>query len=254
MFNSGCFAWFALLSVLITADAAAGQAGGRGLASLPVFLRDARCPEALKDLLSGWKASDDWSVRPGDIDGGKAHMAPTDAVGTWVRISIYPDHSVEATRFTPKQTDLVTWKRADCRASAKIVPRKPVTGSRWYTDSRLAADLAAAKQGALIYLWTPQMPLSVRGLTEASRIAARMKLAFIPVLDGSFPQSELSSLKADRQLSRPYRIDATIELGARQMRLHFPSTLVYSRGRFSPVYPGYWDDPLSYERFIKDYL
>jgi hypothetical protein len=214
------------------------------------------CAAQTKDLLESWKTRSDWTVAPGDIDGGKSFMSPTDKVGVWIGVSAYPDGSVQCVRYSSDLTIQVSWKKADCtpQETAAHHTHPKVAHAQYFTDADLEKAISGDSQ-ALIYVWSPHMPLSVKGFPEAQGVAKKLGIKFIPVLD---PEADAKTVTATiKKHSLPAnaaRREDSVELAARQVNLHFPSTLVVSHGKFSRLYPGHWVSLNVYENFIKENL
>lgn len=106
------------------------------------------------------------------------------------------------------------------------------------------ADLQVLKKSAgesIVYLWSPYMPLSVRGRDEALELGKKLGIAtIIPVLD---PNRRICHEAAGRFADPVFD---SKELAEARALNHFP-TLVYLRhGRIVGQIPGY-DQP---EKFI----
>jgi hypothetical protein len=117
-------------------------------------------------------------------------------------------------------------------------------------DQILKTSLSKKTQG-LIYVWSPHMPLSIRGVREAERIAKEKKLKLIILLD---PYSNLS---AAQQISRKEKFPETYlarlesrKLLRKEMTVHFPSLIVFNKGGLAGEMRGGYDNP----QRLADYL
>lgn len=129
----------------------------------------------------------------------------------------------------------------------------PTTGPR-FTDADLEAAIGAHAPGVAVYAWSPHMPLSVDGLREVEAAARLAGFGFEPVLivpgDTSFARAEVERVGAPPTALR--RI-ASIELLARELQVHAPALLLFSRDRVSPVMPGYRNAE-GYSRFLEAFV
>jgi hypothetical protein len=186
------------------------------------------------------------------MDGGKVFAAPTSKVGTWVHLSFYPNHSVEALRVSNESSIWVTWNPDTCVPSIKPTLNPSDSQSANVIRDSDLQKIADEKGSALIYEWSPNMTLSVRGFPEAQELAKKLGIGFVPVLDPNADTvfaKETASKNAIPEAA--LRRDGTLELAMRGMHLHFPTSIVISKGVVSPLYPGYWVDLPAYERFIR---
>lgn len=107
-------------------------------------------------------------------------------------------------------------------------------------------------RAGIIYAWSPHMPLSVKGLTEAAAVAAALRLEFIPALD---PDADPGLVQRLIEAGTVRTADtsrgvagALLEQG---LLLHFPSLLVFDEGRLhGPSWPGY-HRPLVLEHYLR---
>lgn len=135
------------------------------------------------------------------------------------------------------------------------VPATPVAEEWVFTDHDLETLLASSRAGGLIYIWSPHMPYSVKGLREIRAVGERLDLTVTPLLD---PQADaaLSASVVDEE-ALPFtalRYLKSTKLFERGATLHFPTLLVFSHGRVSQqMLPGY-TSPAVYEAFIKNQL
>lgn len=220
------------------------------------LLKDARCSSQAAELIKGWGASEEWIRSPGDLDKGKVFSSPTSRVGTWVQLAFYPNGSVEVRRVSNQATILAGWKAQDCtpwlNPSASSNTESSVDARFRDNDLQKIVD---DKGSALIYEWSPHMTLSVRGFAGAQKLAQKLNVTFVPVLD---PAADIDAAKkaaaANSIPETALRRDATLELAMRGMHIHYPTSIVVSRGHISKLYPGLWVSLDAYEKFVKGNL
>jgi hypothetical protein len=212
------------------------------------------CGTRAKDLIQGWKSASEWTRVPGAVDGSKTFTSPTDKIGTWVELSAHSDHSLECRNISPERTITVIWKGQDC---TPLLKTDPIKGANLKGPHLTDQDLATRVEGksGIVYEWSPHMPLSVIGYKQAQAVAQKLHISFLPVLD---PQADekaaLKAVKANGFPKEAMTRDASLELFERNMHLHYPSTLVFSKGKFGKLYPGHWKSEEIYEKMIQEQL
>lgn len=117
-------------------------------------------------------------------------------------------------------------------------------------DHLLKASLSKKTQG-MIYVWSPHMPLSIRGVKEAENIAKTKKLKLIILLD------PYSNLNAAQQISKKEKFPPSYlvrlesrKLLRKEMTVHFPSLIVFNKGGLAGEMRGGYDNP----QRLADYL
>lgn len=217
------------------------------------FLAGSKCFSSANDLLREWGVLEEWYVRPTNMDGGKSFASPTRETGVWVEAVFYPNKSVELIRQSPDAALQATWTGDRCEPKARPFPRGPVMGDSFFTDQDLAA-IRKSGQAAVVYTWSPHMPLSVGALKQLQEIAAKLKVTFVPVLDPNADKEAVeAAVKENDFSSEAKRRARSIEMAYRGVHLHYPSTLVIStKGDISGLYPGVWDTTEAIEKFIKE--
>lgn len=119
-----------------------------------------------------------------------------------------------------------------------------------YTDAELFTDVKKNKWGA-IYVWTPYMPLSAKGLKNIKRAVASKGGTLKVLLDPKASKEE-----ARKWIAKGYATESdlnyasSVELLSRDLRLHFPVVYLYKNGFISNrSYIGYKEAPM-YEAWI----
>lgn len=188
------------------------------------------CTQPVTQLLSNWKSSDQWIGSPPRMDGGRPFRTPTQKIGVWIQLTFFPNQTVEASRITANTSTRVHWRQADCTPHLETQKRRPssVTSISEFSDQTLAAVLKNHPKG-LIYAWSPHMPLSWRGYSEAKAMAAKLHLEFVPVFDPSAsPSAAKETAKQQHFDSQSLRRITAIELLARGVNQHYPCVIAFS--------------------------
>jgi len=111
---------------------------------------------------------------------------------------------------------------------------------REFNDRDLARLLKNHTRG-VIYLWSPHMPYSVQGASEAQRVAQELAVKSVLLLDPyaepALTDHALKSQRLPASATRRVRASALAKMGATQ---HFPTVILFERGRLdSQMLPGY---------------
>jgi hypothetical protein len=105
----------------------------------------------------------------------------------------------------------------------------------------------------LIYIWSPNMTLSIKGLDEAVKVAKSLHVELIALLA---PQSDAKAAqlivkKEHVPLSSLHHFEAD-SLMRRDMLNHYPSFIVYSKGRLTARARLGYDTPERLAHFIRE--
>ena len=119
---------------------------------------------------------------------------------------------------------------------------------------REVAGLAEGMAGAVVYVWSPHMPLSVDGYSEIDQAARGMGLAFIPVL---FPGSDRDFAMREAQRvgipdSALREMTAAALLGQDAL-VHAPTVVVYDVAGRAAKLPGYRNAE-GYRAFLEGFI
>ena len=158
-------------------------------------------------------------------------------MGVWLERTHVEHGTTELRRVSVHQTDVASFDESGCVRRAFTVHRAFNQDSLRNTFTDIALDsLLHANHRGLIYVWSPRMPLSVKGLAEARAAAQTMGIAFTALAaessDAELRESPVSV--ADQQ-----RFES-LELVYRNATIHYPSVLLYDNGHvIDGVYPGY---------------
>jgi hypothetical protein len=162
--------------------------------------------------------------------------SPTDSVGVWLERWTLDDGRVELRRVSAHET--VVAELGDGCAVRTTTHRRTYDAAATahaFTDEALRATLAAHPRG-MIYVWSPGMPLSVRGLAEAKAVATSLGIAFTAVVADA-REGELEIVRPDPADART--LDA-LELVYRDATVHYPTALFYADGKpLGTAVPGY---------------
>lgn len=161
-----------------------------------------------------------------------------------------------------KRIDLRTEVHYDYDATQNCVPVLSVHAlkestslkGKLFTDFEMqkVIDQSRAETKAhLIYMWSPRMSLSLRGLKEIAGLSKKHGLALTVVADPMADADELKQVVMKNRWPDAYtaKMDSFI-LRQKLATIHFPSLLIVKEGEFAmPVRPGY-DAPERLEKLF----
>jgi hypothetical protein len=123
-----------------------------------------------------------------------------------------------------------------------------------FTDlefSRLVTKNKQDNKVTVIYLWSPSMNLSIKGLEEVTSLSKHLSFELLPLLDPF--AKELAARNVIRKMNWPLSYITKMDSATLQREnglIHFPSVFVLKNGVLSKVRPGY-DNPESFINFYK---
>lgn len=222
--------------------------------------REVKCSQQLFSLLNQWSEKRTWSQHFSRVDSAKVYRSPTSRIGVWIEVGLYPDRKVIASKISSSSFLHVSWDNS-CNPqmgnelrTLSDHPKNLPHGASVMTDRELEKILKQEDKG-IIYAWSPYLPLSLDSAKAARRLSQRLNIAFIPVMDPdadwklAFSRIDHSGLP--RTMAQKIE---SLELIFRQLTLHYPSILVFKKGKFvSSFLPGY-ENSASYEKFIVEHL
>ena len=208
-----------------------------------------KCAEALRATETEWKGTGEWrALSPYPT---QREASPTLTVGVWLERSHSENGTTELRRVSAQQTDVAAFDPGGCLTGTTIVQRSfnPDSAQHAFTDSSLDSLLSTNGRG-LIYVWSPRMPLSVKGMEEARAAATSLGLAFT-ALAAQANEAELRELHVP--LANQRRLES-LELVYRNATIHYPTVVLYNQKRIiDGAYPGY-KNRATYELYAREKL
>jgi hypothetical protein len=192
------------------------------------------CRSAMTSIERRWGGTGEWRrLAPYPV---ARDASPTDSVGVWLERWTLDDGRVELRRVSARET-VVAEIGDGCavRATTRRRTFDAAATANAFTDEALRATLAAHPRG-MIYVWSPGMPLSVRGLAEARGVANSLGIAFTAVV----ADARAGELDVVRPAPADARTLDALELVYRDATVHYPTALFYADGRpLGTAVPGY---------------
>jgi len=204
--------------------------------SLDPSFQDLACPTQLYSVLEKWEAPTKWLEDTRDASGTLSLRSATEDPQIFLKLVLNSERTT-IIRWDSKKADVIQWQKEEqCQPHFQLIRfnnEKP----KDFTDHQLDQMLAqSAKQNnsGLIYVWSPNMRYSIEGFSEAEKVCQELGVQFIPLLDpmANMKQATLIANREKWSASSLVRLEAD-QLMARNMLNHFPSFIVYSKGRIS---------------------
>jgi hypothetical protein len=191
------------------------------------------CDASVASYERAWHGAGEWHrLAPYPV---ARDASPTDSIGVWLERSRAIDGSLELRRVSANETLVARTSGASCEVHVTRHRRSydAATTSAAFTDDDLRT-LVRENESGMIYVWSPGMPLSVRGLDEARAAAKALGISFTAVVADAAP----GDLRAvDRSIARSM---SALDLVYRNATLHYPSVTFYDHGELlGSAIPGY---------------
>jgi len=214
-----------------------------------------KCRKQVIEVLDTWEPERLWKTFLSP-NSQAVHRTPTRKIGTWIEMRFQPGGGVELIRLSPTSNVRIAWDSRRCapKLSAAAVRRDEKRLSDAFDDSYFESIAAENPEGVL-YVWSPHMPYSLKGWDPVQKAAKKLGLALFPILDPHASALLLSEMPAEFNLLKATsrRLESW-ELIQRGVGAHFPTTVLFSRGRVvGPVFPGVKSEG-QYVEFFKEYL
>lgn len=180
------------------------------------------CATDINALATEWKASHEWSK---EMQGGlESHFyqTPTDKVGEWVLAKKLPQGAVVSKIGQGGRLEVVFDNK--CKKVVKSYPHSaPAAGHK---DDKDIADFVIKNKEGAIYVWSPRMGLSQKGITEIKKASENLKLPLLVLLDKDVSESEHEKLKKALGNVVTERVDS-LDFRMRNVGQHFPAIMVF---------------------------
>jgi hypothetical protein len=210
-------------------------------------------PEALKTLAQ-WQVADasrsDWKKEAANSP-IQIYRTHGQALGEWVDLEILSNHETKLEHLFPDgKKEVVFYQKQNCDRAQWTVQTPPTkssienkSGLAKFTDQDLAKLLADQKNG-ILYIWSPNMSLSQKGVHDiaASAKDLGLNLTYLmdPVADEGYAREFIKKQNLPKEATR--RV-ASLEIGGRGATLHYPSLMLYRDGKVcGTVQRGYRDE------------
>jgi hypothetical protein len=194
-------------------------------------LDEYRCQEKLRKFIHEWKPDGQWEKQYQAGLESYFHASATQTFGEWVLVRDIPKGVVLAKTDQNGRIEIELIE-PDCQQREKVYPHDaPVVGFK--SDKDIAEFMSKHKSG-VIYVWSPRMTLSLRGISEIQKATKELKLALLVLLDKQVRDDELKELRKSLGLELTTRVDS-FEFRMRKIGQHYPAMLVFKDSKILPV-------------------
>lgn len=235
-------------------------AHSRNLNSTPGFkelLSQNPCASDISKQLESWESLLEWNERPlfDPLQPTRSFLSPTRKIGFWTEVRFDAENRASAMLIQTEKTESIYW-RENCQKEIKTTQKsiQPQNNPSGLSDQELNSFLEKNEKG-IVFVWSPHMPCSVKGLHAIQKTAEVMQLPLLALLDPAsnlaFAKKLARKEKFQESTLRPVR---SLELILRGMTNYPPALQVFSQKAFrGPVFRGFQDNT-NYQRFIESNL
>lgn len=145
----------------------------------------------------------------------------------------------------------VTYKTDKCMKEVKPYVNDKIP-SKFFTDQDIGKYIRAKKTG-VIYVWSPRMGLSEKGLKEIKLATKAMKLPVLLLMDKDVTDKEAEDFSKKIGKDATRRIDS-FDFKMRNVTMHFPALIFFKDGKIlSGVKYGH-ENAEGYQRDLRNKL
>lgn len=211
----------------------------------PQLVSSLPCTDAVERQLEAWNATAEVLRAPGGPLGGDVYRIATNETGVW--ITVHQPRGLDTVSLFLTNADGTVRLDFNHRAppgdtcEPESIPSFPAVElpADAFTDEHLKA-LLAEDDRLVVFLWSPHLPLSVEGYHEIVHAASSLGIPFVAVVDGTADRGFVLRVADEQGIpERARRPMRSVELLFRDLAVHTPSVLVFSKGHVSAPLPGY---------------
>jgi hypothetical protein len=200
------------------------------------FFDSLPCRDEVGRLVSSWKSLEEWSPILGSDTQVLGWHTPGKDLGTRISVSKNGPEAVEIVLDTETDRFEAKVSKRACEPEVSIYKQASPERSKYlkyFGTPELKRLLERNSQG-VIFAWSPHMPLSLKALDELRNACKKAGLPIEIVMD---PMADASDAKRS---AAKYKIPVTglqrlesLDLIQRDLGQHYPSVLVFSKGRLN---------------------
>ena len=201
----------------------------------------ARCASTERSIGTEWGATDEWrALAPIPVP---REASPTGKTGVWIERWHLANGATELRQVSAAQTNIATIDESSCtpRTAVRVRSYNADSMRNTFTDTSLDSLMRVNARG-MVYVWSPRMPLSVTGLTEARAAAQMLGISFTAVVaeTNDAELRELTTRVPNVISANDEQRMESLELVYRNANIHYPTALFYQDGRIvDGVFAGY---------------
>lgn len=214
------------------------------------------CAGQLKTVLTQWNVDLKSEWKGSLSETGKSFRIHGSKFGEWVIVSSPTvkkstiHHSLangtkEEAIFDLAQCDKTTWT---AQRSPAQNTKTPISE---FLDDELKILLESSKNG-IIYVWSPNMSLSLKGIKDVTAAAKEaglpVTLMMDPMADEEFAQEVIHEQNLPASAAKRMESD---ELAARGATLHYPALMIYRNSKVCETVQRGYRDQANYRKIIE---
>lgn len=195
------------------------------------------CQDSIKDLQREWEKNGNWEDKNNGL-----FIASTEEFGKWIW---YKDEGDSITLTKASQTEQlrVNFTKSNCEKKLQVI----AIPNEFNTNTDESLKKIIAQNNGLIYIWSPQMPLSYRGITSIEAAAKKKNLTVTIFMDSA------AKLQSNHQYNTKYlNRTHSFDLKMRDASLHMPALFAYKKGQILNAVKYGFETTEGYEKDIKD--
>lgn len=216
------------------------------------------CYKEIDKMLKDWKTEESWQIEPILFSNVISFKTPTKTLGAWVRLKFENEDTLFVEKMTRNNILSKTFKKKSNNCNGEVAVRPFTYNEKYlktaYTDEELQNALSKNKKG-IIYIWSPNMPLSVTNLDYLMKHAKKMGVHVTAVVDPATPKEMIKKLVKDGKIknnqTKPLE---SFELINRGGLIHFPAFFTYEDGKLSRGPKLGYEDEKQTIKFLKDHF
>jgi hypothetical protein len=204
-------------------------------AKLPL---ESSCQKPISRLLKTWGHKGKWLNKTNGL-----YISSTDQFGEWILFK-KENKGITLTKANQSKHIKVHFSKHKCAQKMRVV----LSPKKYYTaiNDKSLKDLIAKDKG-IIYLWSPHMPLSYKGIFKIKKAAKKRGLKLHVFMDSSTHPAMASRY----QRKYTQTIDS-FELKMRNAFIHFPAVLSFENGKIKPSIKYGYENQNGYEKDIRN--
>lgn len=219
-------------------------------ASLPSELSAIKCRFDIEKVVKAAGSKDKWFRTIDPASNVMSFRSPTSEIGRWIEVQSHPDPYVFV--FDNKKTKVKQFSGHNC-TPLNVSDVRPLKIADIKGDKLTDKDIqkhAESKKKFLYYTWSPSMTYSVKEMHVFKKVAAKLGMEFVPVLDPFESMKNAQKVIKDFNLDIKARKIGSIELYMREGMNHYPSSFVMIDGKISRLLFGVMDEVTLEQRIL----
>lgn len=198
------------------------------------------CQQKVENILKKWDSQNNWTYKESNF-----YIASTTELGKWIWYKDEGD-SITITRATQFEQVRINYNKSTCIEQMMVVPIAEKQTHNYETDDEMLKQEIKENSG-LIYIWSPQMPLSYKGIFQIKKIAQKKNLKLIVLLASN------ARIVGKKNFKNEYlKRENSFELKMRNVHMHYPAVLAFKNGSMVDKIKYGYENEMGYENDIKN--